>query len=249
MTESQVMLENVLQSLAAGLLVGAIYGLMCVGLAMIFGIMRVINFAQGDFMMLGMYVAFYIFVGLGMQATFGGYIGPYVSVLLAAPVLFLVGYVIHELLISRVSGIRSALLVGEGHYAQLVLTLGIALILQNGGMILFGSQLVSIRTPLSSTAWELGPFWGDVVTVFVNKGRGMAALFSIAIILALWLVISRSWIGLSSGCFPSMTNSASRWHRQSLDHRGRWILFLQLNHVGLEPPYLVPRLTGQQHSR
>jgi branched-chain amino acid transport system permease protein len=197
MTETQIMLENVLQSLAAGLLVGAIYGLMCVGLAMIFGIMRVINFAQGDFMMLGMYVAFYIFVGLGMQATFGGYIGPYVSVLLAAPVLFLFGYIIHKLLISRVTGIRTALLEGEGHYAQLVLTLGIALILQNGGMILFGSQLVSIRTPLSSTAWELGPFWGDVVTVFVNKGRGMAALFSIAIILALWLVITRSWIGKS----------------------------------------------------
>src|SRR3546814_4972055 len=78
----------------------------------------------------------------------------------------------------------------EGHYAQLVLTLGIALILQNGGMILFGSQLMSVRTPFSSTAWELGPFWGDFVSVFVNKGRGIACLFSVGIIAALWLMRS-----------------------------------------------------------
>src|SRR3546814_8017477 len=83
----------------------------------------------------------------------------------------------------------------EGHYAQLVLTLGIALILQNGGMILFGSQLMSVRTPFSSTAWELGPFWGDFVSVFVNKGRGIACLFSVGIIAALWLMISSSTLG------------------------------------------------------
>jgi branched-chain amino acid transport system permease protein len=49
--------ENFLQALIAGLLTGSIGGLMCVGLSVIFGVMRVINFAHGDFMMLGMYVA------------------------------------------------------------------------------------------------------------------------------------------------------------------------------------------------
>ena len=61
--------ENFLQALFAGLTVGAIYGLMCVGLALIFGVMRVINFAQGEFMMLGMYAAFYIFTVFGVQAA------------------------------------------------------------------------------------------------------------------------------------------------------------------------------------
>src|SRR5262245_29164963 len=102
------LVENVLQALAAGLLVGAIYGLMCVGLALIFGIMRVINFAHGDFMMLGMYVAYYFFVALGVQAAFGGTFGPYVAVILAAPVLFVFGYGIHQALISRVTGARTA---------------------------------------------------------------------------------------------------------------------------------------------
>jgi len=197
MTESQILLESLLQLIAAGILIGAIYGLMCVGLAMIFGIMRVINFAQGDFMMLGMYAAFYVFAGLGLQTVFGGYLGPYLSILAMAPLLFGFGFLVHKLLIARVTGIRTVALEGEGHYAQLVLTLGIALILQNGGMILFGSQVVSLRTPLSSVAWELGPFWGDFVSVFVNKARGVAALCSIAIILCLWLLISRSRLGKS----------------------------------------------------
>ncbi|MEO8627866.1 MAG: branched-chain amino acid ABC transporter permease, partial [Betaproteobacteria bacterium] len=59
------LVENFLQALTAGLLTGSIYGLMCVGLSLIFGVMRVINFAQGDFMMLGMYVAFYTFGWFG----------------------------------------------------------------------------------------------------------------------------------------------------------------------------------------
>jgi branched-chain amino acid transport system permease protein len=196
-SETQILLEGFLQALAAGALVGAIYGLMCVGLAMIFGIMRVINFAQGDFMMLGMYFAFYIFTGFGIQTAFGSVVGPYVAILIATPALFAVGYVVHKLLITRVTGIRTASLEGEGHYQQLVLTLGIALILQNGGMILFGSQLVSVQTPLSSTAWELGPYWGDFVSVFVNKSRVISALFSILAMLVLWLVITRSRLGKS----------------------------------------------------
>ncbi len=109
-----ILAENILQTLAAGLFIGAIYGLMCVGLAMIFGVMRVINFAQGDFMMVGMYAAYYIFTLFGMQMLFGNVLGPYLSALLAAPFLFAFGYIIHRVLISRVSGIRTAALEGEG---------------------------------------------------------------------------------------------------------------------------------------
>ena len=73
---SAQVLENILQALAAGLLVGAIYGLMCVGLALIFGIMRVINFAQGDFMMVGMYASFYLVLGLATGLGFSGGVAP-----------------------------------------------------------------------------------------------------------------------------------------------------------------------------
>src|SRR5216683_507785 len=66
-----IALENFFQALVAGILVGGMYGLMCVGLGLIFGVMRVINFAQGDFLMLGMYVAYYLATGFGILA-FGG---------------------------------------------------------------------------------------------------------------------------------------------------------------------------------
>lgn len=187
------LVENVLQSLTAGLLLGALYGLMCVGLALIFGVMRVINFAQGDFMMLGMYTAYYAFVALGVSALFGNYVGPYMAAFVAGPMVFIVGYFIHRFLISRVSGTRTAQLEGEGHYAQLILTLGIALILENGGQIVFGSILHSVQTPLSSSAWQIGI--GNDIMVFVNRARGLAALLSVAIIIALALVISRTTLG------------------------------------------------------
>jgi branched-chain amino acid transport system permease protein len=192
---SAQLVENVLQALAAGILAGAIYGLMCVGLGLIFGVMRVINFAHGDFMMLGMYAAYYLFVSAGIQSGLGNVLGPYVAILLAAPLLFVFGYVTHWTLISRVTGTRTAQLEGEGHYAQLVLTLGIALILQNGGLIVFGSVLASIRTPLSSSAWELGPLWGDLVSIFINKSRGIAAVISMLSIAVLTVVITRSRLG------------------------------------------------------
>src|SRR5258707_10959373 len=57
---------DLLQALSAGLLVGSAYALMCIGLGIIFGSMNVINFAQGDFLMLGMYAAFYLTAGYGV---------------------------------------------------------------------------------------------------------------------------------------------------------------------------------------
>jgi branched-chain amino acid transport system permease protein len=188
-------IENILQSLMAGVLIGAIYGLMCVGLALIFGVMRVINFAQGDFMMLGMYAAYYFFAAFGIEALFGNIYGPYAAAFIAGPILFAAGYAVHRLLISRVSGTRTAQLEGEGHHAQLVLTLGLALILQNAGQIFFGSMVVSVRTPLSSSAWIIGPLWGDDIEIFVNKARCIAALISVAIIAGMGLVIARTRMG------------------------------------------------------
>lgn len=195
MTENMILMENFLQALAAGLLVGCLYGLMCTGLGMIFGIMRVINFAQGDLMMLGMYFAWYMFTGFGVLAFLGVYVGPIVAALLTGPTLFVVGYYMHKLLIVQVTGIRTAESEGEGHYAQLILTLGIALILQNGGLIVFGSEPTSIRTPLSSSAWIIGPLQGDFVEVFINKARAVGAIISVAVVVALFLFVTRTRLG------------------------------------------------------
>ena len=93
-----------LQALAAGILVGGAYALMCIGLGIIFGAMRVINFAQGDFLMLGMYAAFYLTTGYGVLAFLGPYGGPIVAAFLAGPLVFGFGWVLHRFIVSRVTG-------------------------------------------------------------------------------------------------------------------------------------------------
>jgi branched-chain amino acid transport system permease protein len=188
MTELPLWLENLLQTLATGILVGGTYALMCVGLGLIFGVMRVINFAQGDFLMLGMYAAFYLFTALGIGTLFGGYIGPIVAAFAAGPVVFALAWYIHRFLLSRVSGTAAQGAEAEGHYAQLILTLGIALVLQNGGLIAFGSFPQSIRTPLSSEAWFIEP-------VFFNKSRVVAFLVAIGVSLLLYVFMNRSGYG------------------------------------------------------
>lgn len=195
--ELPLLVENLLQALVAGLLTGALYGLMCVGLSVIFGVMRVINFAQGDFMMLGMYAAWYVFGLFGAQWLGGEAAGPYVAALMAGPLVFVAGVAAHRFLVSRVTGMRGAGLESEGHYAQLILTLGIALVLQNGGLYVFGSTPVSIPTPLSSSAWAVGPLHGDMIEIFVNQGQTFAAIIAVVVVVAFVLLMGRSRLGRS----------------------------------------------------
>jgi branched-chain amino acid transport system permease protein len=190
----QALLENFLQALMAGILNGSIYGLMCVGLGLIFGIMRVINFAQGEFLMLGMYATLYIVTSLGVATAFGPYLAPFVGALAAGLLLFIGGYLLHRYLVARVTGVRAIGAESEGHYAQLILTLGVSLVLQNGGLILFGSTPQSVRTPLSAAAWEVGAPFSEAA-VFINKARAVAALFAAGATAALFWFISRSRLG------------------------------------------------------
>jgi branched-chain amino acid transport system permease protein len=186
--ELKWMLVDVLQALAAGLLIGGIYGLMCIGLGIIFGVMRVVNFAHGDFMMLGMYVAYYLVTGFGVLAFFGPYVAPIVGAALAGPVVFAVGWLLHRYLIAHVTGARVISAEAEGHYAQIILTLGIALVLANGGLILFGSQPISVQTPLSRESWEVG-------LVFFNQARTIAFVMAVLCAVGLYWFLTRTSLG------------------------------------------------------
>jgi branched-chain amino acid transport system permease protein len=188
-------IESFLQALATGVFVGCIYGLMCVGLGLIFGVMRVINFAQGDFLMLGMYVTFYLVTGFGVLTFLGPVVAPYVGAVLAGLVLFVGAFLLHRFLLSRITGTRVIGSESDGHYSQLVLTLGVALVLENGALILFGSTPQSVRTPLSSRAWEVPLLYDPSAAVFLNMASVVASLLSILIGIALYLLINRSRLG------------------------------------------------------
>jgi branched-chain amino acid transport system permease protein len=190
----EVLIESVANAVTAGLTIGCIYGLMCIGLGLIFGIMKVVNFAQGELLMLGMFASFYLVTGGGVLAFLGPVIGPFVGAILAGPIVFVFGALLHKFLISRVSGLRTAGSIDDGHFGQLIITLGISLILQNGGMIVFGTIPVTVRTPLSSSAFLIGPFYGDA-TVFLNKARLVACAVAIITALVLYFVLEFTRIG------------------------------------------------------
>src|SRR6185369_4957528 len=157
---------------------------------LIFSVMRVINFAQGEFLMLGMYAALFCFAQLGVGTLFGPGFGAVIASLLAGVIVFAIGAVLYDLLLRPVTGLSVAGTEGEGHYPQLTLTLGLSLVLSNGGLIAFGSSPQTIRTPLSSTAWQL-PVSSDV-SLFLNKARTVACIVTLLVAFGVAMFINHS---------------------------------------------------------
>ena len=187
--------EAVLQALVAGLLIGSLYGLMCIGLALIFGIMRVINFAQGEFLMLGMYAALFIAPVLAGTGAGGAVAGALAATLLAAPVLFAAGWLIHAAVLGPATRIRTRSGEAKAQQAQFIVTLGVSLALQNGAMLAFGSGVRTLRTPLAASAWSFRVPFTEDAEIFVNRARLVSCVIGIALAAGLHLLISRTWIG------------------------------------------------------
>ena len=187
-------LEAFFQAVATGLLIGATYGLMCVALGLIFGIMRLINFAQGDFLMLGMYFALAIMSGLGLASLLGSLPALVLAAVAAVPIFFAVGWLMHRLLLGRIGRDRPDMTEGEMHQTQLIMTLGISLVLSNGGLMAFGSTPVSLNTPMASQALVLEAFGGDMM-VFLNEARILAAVAALAACGGLYALLHRTDLG------------------------------------------------------
>jgi branched-chain amino acid transport system permease protein len=128
-----------LQSALSGILVGGVYALIGIGLTMIFGVMRVINFAHGDLLMLGMYLTWLIFKTMGID--------PYASLLLSAPLLFLWGALLQKVFINRVLGALPQ--------NQILLTIGLGLMMSNTVMLIFTSDYQILTTGYSSSSFDL----------------------------------------------------------------------------------------------
>jgi branched-chain amino acid transport system permease protein len=169
---TNVNLTLLAQSLVNGLLFGGVYSLMAVGLSLIFGVMRVINFAHGDMMVWGMYLAFLLSVHLGVD--------PYFSFALCAAVLFATGLAIQRGLVNRI--------MDAPHEMQILLMLGVALVLENVALVAFGPDTRRVSTPLGATALWFGP-------LFFDLPRLLTFAFSIALSLGLWLFLYRSDLG------------------------------------------------------
>jgi branched-chain amino acid transport system permease protein len=161
----------ILQALLTGVLNGGIYALVAVGLTLIFGVMRIINFAHGSLMMLGMYATYWLFVLVGLD--------PYVSIVASAALLFAVGLVIERVLIDPV--------LAAPEHNQLLLTLGVSLVIENLALVLFTPDPRTVTVPYLSA-----PLIGGVM---VSTPRVIAFAVSLALTAALYAFLRHTDLG------------------------------------------------------
>jgi branched-chain amino acid transport system permease protein len=155
-----------------GLMIGGIYSVLAVSLTLIFGVMKVVNFAHGNFMVLGMYCTYLLFHWFRID--------PYVSILISFPILFVLGVITQKLLIRPV--------LKDPEENQILLTLGLLLFLENLALFIWGPEFRSARPSYAGAAI----FLGDIV---LNVPRLLAFGFSIIVVIILYLFLSLTDLG------------------------------------------------------
>lgn len=135
------MLTIILQALVEGILNAGILSLVAIGLTLIFGVMKIVNFAHGDFLMLGLYASYWITVSFGVH--------PYYSAIFIVPLLFVTGLLFYKYFIKKVEMAPES--------SQILLTFGISLVLQNLILIFFSADFLSVTMLYQDTAYQFGP--------------------------------------------------------------------------------------------
>ena len=162
----------VLQSLLDGLLIGGVYSLVAIGLTLIFGVMRIVNFAHGALMMLGMYSTYWCFSLL--------HIDPYLSIIITIPVLFIIGIAFQKFLITPI--------IDAPEHNQLLLTLGVSLFLENLAVFLWSPDYRVTRTSYEFVYFYLGD-------ISISLLRLLAFLISMIVATIIYLMLTRTDLG------------------------------------------------------
>lgn len=164
---------SALQAVLDGLLTGSLYSLIGMGMALIFGVMRIVNFAHGAFMMVGMYATYLLFDRLGVS--------PYLGFLGAAAVLFVLGLATYQGLLRRIAE--------RSEFMIILLTLGVAQMLIGGAQLTFSGDFHKVATPLSGELLHLGPH------VTLNDGEVLSFAISVALAIGMFLFVMKSRFG------------------------------------------------------
>jgi branched-chain amino acid transport system permease protein len=161
-----------IQAVIDGLLIGGVYAVISIGLTLVYGVMGIINFAQAEFLMVGMLVAWFAWAFLGLD--------PVLAAPLSFAVAFVIGWFVQGQLISRVLKAPSV--------AQIFLTVGLLIVIENSALLAFGSQFRSVTTWYQTISLSLGP-------LFVSVPYLIAFAMSLACGVALWWFMRTSWFG------------------------------------------------------
>ncbi|MDA8422325.1 MAG: branched-chain amino acid ABC transporter permease [Nitrospiraceae bacterium] len=160
------------QSLISGILIGGVYALIGIGLTIIFGVMRVINFAHGDILMIGMYMTYFLFTVF--------HIDPFVSIVITIPLMFLFGAFLQKVFINRALNALPQ--------NQILLTIGMGLVMSNTVMLAFTSDYKILTTTYSSSSVE-------ILGISVSEPLVVSFAITVAITAALYWFLYKTDMG------------------------------------------------------
>jgi branched-chain amino acid transport system permease protein len=161
-----------LQLLANGLVTGAFYALSALGLTLVFGLMRVVNFAHGELYIIGGLFGWALTAVLGWNY--------FLALAVVVIVLGILGYLIDRLLISRVRG--------QGEEPTILLTIGLSIFIANTALLIVGTTPVTVASPFASKPLILGP-------VVITQARLVLVVICAALIVAANLLIQKTTLG------------------------------------------------------
>ena len=166
-------LDEFVQMTLTGVNLGLMYALIAIGLTLIFGIMRIVQYAHGELYMLGAYALYYYYAVLGIPYWLG--------VLAAAITIFILGVILEFLLFRH--------LVGKNILYSLAVSMGLVFIISNGGLMIFGSVVRGIPSIYNGGVMIMGAFY--------TYERMITSIFSALLILGLWIFLQRTKLGMA----------------------------------------------------
>jgi branched-chain amino acid transport system permease protein len=165
-------LVGFVQTVASGILTGGVYAMVGIGLSLIFGVMRIVNFAHGEFMAVGMYIAFALFRSL--------HVDPYLSLVVVAPAGFLLGAFVERVLLAPIQN--------AAEHSLILMTVGVGLILSNALLLIFGAHPETIYTSYSTRTVRIA-----AITLSVPLLVSFA--LTVIVVAALFFVLTRTDLG------------------------------------------------------
>ncbi len=164
----------------SGVLLGGIYALASIGLTLVFGVMKIVNFAHGEFFMIAMYLTYWLFHYF--------HIDPYLGTLICVPVVFLLGIVTYYLFIRPT--------IGSSVLAQIFITVGLSTIIQNTALLLWSADFRSISLSYATDAFVIGPLQAlGIGEIMINPARLIAFALAILLTFAFYLFLKLSYTG------------------------------------------------------
>jgi len=168
-------METFIQLLVSGVLMGVSYGILAAGLAIIFGVIKIVNFAHAAFAVLAMYFpTFWFLQWWGLD--------PFISSIIALPIFFVVGYLTQRIVINQVIGTPTA------EISTLIVTMGLSLLIENGILIGWSGAPRIINLPYTLGSFKVGP-------ILINQAQTYSFFIGLVLIAALFVFLNRTMLG------------------------------------------------------